>query len=224
MQRKEFLLGLAKIGAAAAVLAGGKPTAAVGSDEPASKPRPLNSVNDVKIHSTLKIGQMVDFGPDEVPYSRQMGVLYGGIYKYVRFRSGMKALPGRGLLAFWDTSVDENQYQVTCDELIGSSPTAGIVLNNVNPGNYGWIQIAGKATVKTRSKLTQSGASGQVCLAAYAGQGPDVATVDNVGPGGLTPNAADVARAMRAFLGVYEGSPANASLEIVQLRFWFQRV
>ena len=131
MQRKEFLLGLAKIGAAAAVLAGGKPTAAVGSDEPASKPRPLNSVNDVKIHSTLKIGQMVDFGPDEVPYSRQMGVLYGGIYKYVRFRSGMKALPGRGLLAFWDTSVDENQYQVTCDELIGSSPTAGIVLNNV---------------------------------------------------------------------------------------------
>jgi hypothetical protein len=224
MQRKAFLLGLGKIGAAAGVLLGGMPATSAGFDEPASKPRPMNSVNDVTIPPSLKIGQMMDFGPDEVPYSRETGVLYGGIYKYVRFRSGMKALPGHGMLAFWDTSVDENQYQVTCDESIGSSPTAGVVLNNVNPGNYGWIQIAGKATVKTRSKLTQPGASGQVCLAAYAGPGPDVATVDNVGPGGLTPNATDVARAMRAFLGVYEGSPANGSLEIVQLRFWFQRV
>lgn len=168
------------------------------------------------------LGQRVALGPDEIRFDSPTGTLFGGIYQYVRFKAGATAAPARGLLAYWDTSVAEDLYQVTNDETIGSSPIAGVGLNAVTSGNFGWIQVGGKVTAKTRTALTLAGAAGQPMFAAYAGAGADVATVDNSAAAAYA--QANINQLFRGFLGVFEGTPANASLQVAQLRPWFLRL
>lgn len=170
------------------------------------------------------LGQRVAFGPDEIRFDSATGTLFGGIYQYVRFATGATANPARGLLAFWDTSVSENLYQVTNDENVGSACIAGVTLNAVTKNNFAWIQVGGKATVKTRTTLTLAGAAGQPAYAAYAGAGADVATVDNTAGAAGAATVVMVDKAARAYLGVFEAAAANASLLVVELRPWFIRV
>jgi hypothetical protein len=169
-------------------------------------------------------GQRVALGPDEIRFDAPTGTLFGGIYQYVIFRAGATAVPARGLLCFWDTSVAENLYQVTNDENIGSAPLAGVTLNPVTSGNFAWIQVGGKATVKTRTALTLAGAAGQPVYAAYAGAGADVATVDNTAAAAGAATVIMVDKAVRAGMGVFEGTPAGATLQVAQLRPWFLRL
>lgn len=83
-----------------------------------------------------------------------IGTLYGGVYQYVKFKAGTTAANARGQIVFWD---DIDKYVVTPD---GASTNdalwAGLTLNVVTKGNYGWVQIAGKGSIKYRASVTKT--------------------------------------------------------------------
>jgi hypothetical protein len=126
-----------------------------------------------------QVGARVCLGNDDVLVTNASSpIIYGGIYQYVQFVSTATAQPSAGLIAFWLASNDKT-YQVTNDEPTGVSDIAGVGLNFVNKGSYGWIQIAGKAQVLYRTVVTKvTPAIGDLVLAAAAGAGADVATAD----------------------------------------------
>lgn len=120
----------------------------------------LNDVNDPSPGSILTSpsGSIVQ------PYTGQLGgklsldataalslsdsainTLYGGVYMYVQFKAATTAANAKGQIVFWS---DIDNYVVTPDATsTNDSLIAGITLNVVSKGNYGFIQIAGKATV-----------------------------------------------------------------------------
>lgn len=183
----------------------------------------LNTVNDAIPAQTTssgtgatryggQLGQRIALGPDDVKFSAAIGNLYGGVYQYVRLAAASGAV-ARGQLLFWDTSVAENLYQVTVVEPTGVSLIAGVCLNVITPGNYGFIQIAGRATCLFRAALTKVAAVGDLVLAAAAGAGADNATCDVIADAtGLTSVQA------RHIVGIAEEAPTNGGLKIVRLK------
>jgi hypothetical protein len=90
-----------------------------------------------------------------------VGTLFGGVYEYVGTLAGATAVPGVGTLAFWRTNElpggATQSYVVTSD----ANPTtaipayfAGVFINAITKGNFGWIQVAGIASVLFDSALT----------------------------------------------------------------------
>lgn len=79
-----------------------------------------------------------------------VGTLFGGCYMYVGTLSTSTASPARGTCAFYraadlPTAVSQ-LYQVTADVNPSTTiPTfiAGVFINAITKGNFGWIQIAG---------------------------------------------------------------------------------
>jgi len=124
-------------------------------------------------------GARVCLGNDDVQITNSSSpTLYGGIYQYVLFVSTATAGAEQGLIAFWKAGSDKT-YVVTNDEPTGVSDVAGICLNSVSKGSYGWIQIAGKVQVMYRTVVTKvTPAIGDLVLCAGAGAGADVATAD----------------------------------------------
>lgn len=159
----------------------------------------LNTVNDTVIanQATLgsrsryagQLGKNLCVSQDQIAAltNTSIGTLYGGIYQYVRRRSTDDSSPalGRGKIAFWDTTVTgfPGTFQVTTDENLSSADNAvmiaGIFINNIEPGHYGFIQWLGECYVRFRSVLTSAGAIGSRCYAAGAGDvGLDQGTAD----------------------------------------------
>jgi hypothetical protein len=140
------------------------------------------------------------------------GTLYGGLYQCVKTSATALANPSRGRLVFWDTTAAEDTYQVCQDETQngGLPEFAGVLLNTVTPGNYTWIQIAGRATLQLRASITSAtrfiGWSG-------AGSGVDNATAD-----GIAANASFTPALITGLLGLGEAVAANGALAIVNLR------
>ncbi len=90
-----------------------------------------------------------------------VGTLYEGIYQYVQFRSVSTLAPAKGILAYWQ---DYSNYIITpdvsaTDPSLGGSNSglvAGVILSAVTKGNYGFIQISGKATVLFKTTVTKT--------------------------------------------------------------------
>lgn len=90
-----------------------------------------------------------------------IGTLFGGIYMYVGTLSTATASPARGTCAFYraadlPTAVS-NLYQVTSDVNASTTvPTlvAGVFINAVTKGNFGWIQISGVCMCLFDSAIT----------------------------------------------------------------------
>ena len=88
--------------------------------------------------------------------------LYSGIYQYVQFYASSTASNALGQVVFWrpsSTTVTADgliSYIVTPDAPTVPSMIAGITLNAVTKGNYGWIQIAGLATVLFKTGITKA--------------------------------------------------------------------
>lgn len=90
-----------------------------------------------------------------------IGTLFEGIYQYVQFKTGVTA-PAIGALAYWD---DYENYIVTSVPGTSRSPGiptsdntglfAGVYLNTATAGNYGFIQIAGKCTMKMKATMSK---------------------------------------------------------------------
>lgn len=187
----------------------------------------LNKVNDTLIGQSVAsgtgvsqylgmLGSRISLGPKEVRYDSATGTLFGGIYMYVQAKAGSSASPARGTIAFWDVTATESLYVVTADAKPTTAiPTlvAGVFLNAITPGNYGWIQVAGRASVLFDSAITAAAAGNWVTAKVSAA----VASTADVG-------AAAGVVTLAAYLGVAETLPAVSTISVVQLRLgWLQR-
>lgn len=98
-------------------------------------------------------------------YGALAAPLYSGLYQYVQVVATSSA-PARGLAACWSvlptsyTNSLQNYIVTATNTAENQSFFAGVFLNAITPGNYGWIQIAGTATVQYKSGAT--GAIGDV--------------------------------------------------------------
>lgn len=83
-----------------------------------------------------------------------VGTLFGGVYQYVKFKAASTTAPARGGLVVWD---DRENFVVTPDVTATTvSGVAGVALNSVTKGQYGFIQIAGKASVLFKASTTKT--------------------------------------------------------------------
>ena len=112
-----------------------------------------------------------------------IGQLYEGIYQYVKF----DAAGARGQVYYWNTGAGPlltstltngpyENFNVTSAPSTGGTsgvvnPIAGVALNTVTAGNYGYIQIAGKASIKFRNPITNG--NGGINLLALANGATD---------------------------------------------------
>jgi hypothetical protein len=135
--------------------------------------------------------------------------LLEGLYMMVQFLSSSTASNAVGQLVFWS---NKSSYIVTPDVTAATTgKIAGVTLNAVTKGNYGFIQIAGRASVLFKGTITKtSPADG------------DLAIVDQ------TPaNDADVladattitSPTLKAALGICYGAPTGGAISLVDLRF-----
>jgi hypothetical protein len=101
------------------------------------------------------------------------GTLYGGVYEYVQTYASSTASPARGAIAFWlPTSLPPSAtlaYQVSADvqpNTLLPAYIAGVFINAtvatpqtgvpLVKGNYGWMQVAGVASVLFDNTLTST--------------------------------------------------------------------
>lgn len=100
-------------------------------------------------------------------YGAQASPLYAGIYQYVQVVATSVA-PAQGRAACY--SVLPTSYTNSLQNYIVTATTtvenqsffAGVFLNAITPGNFGWIQIAGVATCQLIATLTGTTGIGAV--------------------------------------------------------------
>lgn len=151
-----------------------------------------------------------------------IGTLFGGSYRYVRFRAADLANTfKRGMVLFIDSAADA---QVTSTEALATavgiagiqiSPTVGQYA--VLPGSYGWIYIGGgKVAVQYKAALTAAAAVGNQLQWSAAGAGADNGTVDNL----LAATAGPAGK----FLGVAELLPVAGAIGTMYMPFVRRRI
>lgn len=144
----------------------------------------LNDVDDAVIGQSVSGGQA---------YSGQLGAvvvlnadlakklsdttvatLYAGVYQYVKFKAGTTAANITGGPVYWD---DPDNFVVTPDVPTGFPGFAGVSLNAVTKGNYGFILVEGKGLVHALANTTKTtpAIGDTVVLTATAGAADDLA-------------------------------------------------
>lgn len=100
-----------------------------------------------------------------------VGTLFGGIYMYVGTLATATAAPARGSAAFYRAadlpSAQSGLYQVTSDaQPTTAIPTlfAGVFINAITKGNFGWIQIAGVMMCLFDSAITAAAVGNPVTI------------------------------------------------------------
>ena len=115
-----------------------------------------------------------------------IGTLYGGVYRYVKFRlADLAATFKRGMVVMQDSAAP---FQVTSTEALATAVgPAGIVISPttgnyaVVPGNFGWIFCGGGiCAMQFKAALTAAAAVGNQVQWSAAGAGADNGTVDNL--------------------------------------------
>ena len=138
------------------------------------------------------------------------GTLFAGVYQYVLFLSTSVAANARGQIVFWS---NRPLYTVTPDVTAATQGLiAGVTLSAITKGNYGWIQIAGRASVKFKTSLTAATpAAGDLLVLDQAGtNGVDDPTQSTA----LTPLQA------KSQIGVASALPVGGSILAVDLAFF----
>lgn len=100
-------------------------------------------------HYGSQVGKILAFNHTNVPWSGTQ--LYGGKYQYVKLYLSSSASAVAGQVAFW---YDLDDYVVTAD--YSAAIPAGVFLNAITKGQYGWIQTEGLATVLFRAAITKT--------------------------------------------------------------------
>lgn len=131
-----------------------------------------------------------------------VGTLFGGIYMYVGTLSSAVASPARGTAAFFRAadlpSAVTGLYQVTSDAQPSTTlPTlfAGVFINAITKGNFGWIQLAGVASCLFDSAISAATVGGTVFPRGIAGVAATVASTFDVGAAVATPASVAIANA-----------------------------
>lgn len=142
-----------------------------------------------------------------------VGTLFGGIYEYVQTLSTATASPAVGTAAFFRAADIVNPpvtpYLVSSDANPSTAiPTyfAGVFINAITKGNFGWIQIAGIANCLFDSALTATAAGNWVSVKVAA---TVPSTFDSGAAAGVVTLAAGV--------GVGVGLPAVSALSKVAI-------
>ena len=171
-----------------------------------------------------QLGKQIWLDPSQIIFTTSVGTLYGGGYRYVRYRSADTPAPIVGQIAFWDTTVTdwEETYQVTREEDLGGGSNAifiaGIFISAAVAGNYCYIQDAGLVPVRFRAALTSAGAVGSRCYAAGAGDGADEGYADVINTADPA-TYGDVSLLQARYLGVAPAAPVAGALANVVLGF-----
>lgn len=141
-------------------------------------------------------------------YDSSIGTLYPGGYKRVHLVSTSTQAAARGRIAYWvDPSSSTVPFDVTGDATDGNQ--AGIFINVISKGNYGYIQVEGLASVLFTSSITKATPAKKdlVVCAAGDGTGDVLADATNI----TSPIA-------RRILGIAEAAPANSTISKVILK------
>jgi len=138
-----------------------------------------------------------------------IGTLYGGLYMYVQFKTTTRAAV-RGGVCFFKTADIGTAYIVYGDADPSTTvPThiAGILICVITANNFGWIQIAGAASVLFDSASLTAVADGNWVTAKVSASTASTADV------GATAGVVTLA----ALLGVACGIPTSATVSTVML-------
>jgi hypothetical protein len=140
------------------------------------------------------------------------GTLWGGIYEYVQTLSTATAAPAVGTAAFFRAADvgGATPYLVTSDaQPTAAIPTyfAGVFINAITKGNFGWIQIAGVANCLFDSAVTAAAAGNSVSVKVSAA----VASTFDSGLGTAS------ALLYASMVGVAVGLPATSTLSKVAI-------
>src|SRR5580765_2015479 len=135
-----------------------------------------------------------------------VGTLYGGVYMYVGTLSTATASPARGTCAFWRSSdVQPNTLLPAYIAGVFINPTTssgtGVALTK---GNFGWIQVAGTASVLFDNTLTSTALAATVSTKVSA----TTASTFDAGQALTTVTLANV-------LGVAIGTPVISTISSV---------
>lgn len=137
--------------------------------------------------------------------------LFAGVYQYVLFLSTSVAANARGQVVFWS---NRPAYVVTPDVTTATQGLiAGITLATITRGNYGWIQIAGRASVrfKTAALGAASPAAGDLLI---VDQAPTNTVDDPSQATALTPTQD------KSKLGTAAVVPVSGSVLAIDLAFF----
>lgn len=187
----------------------------------------LNQVNDTLVGGQIQAlppGINITQGEQTLPGDRivlddataallslaSVGTLLGGVYMYVGTTAAATAAPAVGTLAFLlaaNIGSASIPYAVTSDV----QPTtllpvyfAGLFLNAITKGNFGWIQIAGIANVLFDSALTATAVGASVSAKVSAA----VASTSDAGVVLTTTTLANI-------YGIAVGTPATSTISKV---------
>ena len=106
--------------------------------------------------------------------SGTIGTLYGGWYKYVKFKTTWSATLAAGQPLFYADYTDMLNQTVTADAAAAAIFAGFALCATTTKGNYWWIQTGGIATVLCKASSVTDGTAGD--LAVQAGQ--TTATID----------------------------------------------
>ena len=104
-----------------------------------------------------------------------IGTLYGGWYKYVRFKTTWSATLAAGQPLFYADATDMLNQVVTPDAAAAAIFAGFALCATTTKGNYWWIQTGGIATVLCKASSVTDGTAGD--LAVQSGQ--TTATIDS---------------------------------------------
>lgn len=177
----------------------------------------LNSINDSQPGSSFVsptggqpfagiVGQTYQLSNANA--QRQSTSLWGGIYMYVQFLSTSTASNARGQIVFFDTLAHAKTYVVTPDPPTALTQVAGVTLNAVTKGNWGWIQIAGLATVLCKASVTDT----------TLGDIGFVVSDSSLGKVDANVSSSATAAQQALKLGIFMEAPANGGLKLLWLQ------
>jgi len=154
-----------------------------------------------------QVGQIIELS--EVEAQKMSANLHAGKYQYVLFQSGSSNANARGQVVEYATAAKEVLFTVNPDPTTaGLARPAGIALGAVSKGQYGWIQVAGLATVLCKASVTTT-TDGTIGV--YVSD--TVGAVDTLADGTTTTNLQ-----VKSVLGTFAEAPANGALKLFNLR------
>lgn len=135
--------------------------------------------------------------------------LYEGEYQYVKFLSTASLAPAVGKFAFWS---DRTNYVVTTDITAANiGKVAGVIIYANTKGNWGFIQIAGRATVLFKASITKATpADGDLVIIDQTPAAVGDVLADATGITSLT---------LKSTVGVAYAVPVGGAASLVDLRF-----
>lgn len=138
-----------------------------------------------------------------------IGTLFGGVYMYVKMTTVTRACV-RGGIAFFKTADIGSAYTVYSDaDPTTAVPThiAGIFINVITTAQFGWIQVAGAASVLFDSTVLTAIADGNWVTAKVSAA--TAATADVGAAAGVV--------TLAALIGVACGLPTSAVISTVMM-------